>query len=152
MEPNASDAQTGRQPLIIDGLLIGADQYVAHWVLQKVGDLVPNEILGAVGSMRNGRIVGGVIYHEHRPERMISMIAAGEPGWLTRGKLRKLFTYPFDELGVRRLNAVVDAANERAIEFNTKLGFKVEGRIRAAMDNGNDAVVLGMLKPECRWL
>lgn len=152
MEPNASDAQTSGQPIIVDGLIVGADEFVAKWVIDRVGGVVPNEIGAAIGSFHNGQITGGVIYHEYRPDRMISMVAAGEPGWLNRGKLRKFFSYPFDELGVKRINAVVDAANERAIEFNTKLGFVVEGRVREAMNNDSDAIIFGMLKKECRWL
>lgn len=71
---------------------------------------------------------------------------------MTREFLRVAFRYPFYQLKVRRVTGYVPASNADALRFDLHLGFVQEGLMREAMDTGEDVVVLGMLKRECRWL
>lgn len=72
--------------------------------------------------------------------------------WMTKAFLRRSFSYPFEELGVRRVTGLVAASNPDALRFDLHLGFVQEGRMRAASPDGSDLLVLGMLRHECRHL
>ena len=83
----------------------------------------------------------------------IAMHIAAVPGarWMTRSFLRAVFRYPFVQLECRRVSGFVPASNAAALRFDRHLGFVDEGRMREALPNGEDVIVLGMLKRECRW-
>jgi RimJ/RimL family protein N-acetyltransferase len=55
------------------------------------------------------------------------------------------------QLGVQRVTGYVPASNAAALRFDRHLGFVEEGRLREALPGGEDVIVLGMLKRECRW-
>ena len=82
------------------------------------------------------------------------MHIAAVPGrrWMTRDFLRVAFRYPFWQLGCRRVTGYVPASNADALRFDLHLGFVQEGRMREALPDGEDVIVLGMLRNECRWL
>jgi RimJ/RimL family protein N-acetyltransferase len=71
--------------------------------------------------------------------------------WATRDFLYHAFSYPFNFMNCNRVTATVEQYNEKALKLNRRLGFKDEGVHREAY-NGNDMIILGMLKRECKWL
>ncbi len=80
-------------------------------------------------------------------------IAAASPRWATRGTIRAILAYPFCALKVQRMTVFIAVSNVKSAKLVTGLGFKPEGTIRAALDNGEDMLVLGMLREESRrWL
>lgn len=56
----------------------------------------------------------------------------------------------FNQLGCRRLTALTDPTTKMHIMMR-RLGFEPEGKLRDYYQNGNPAMVWGMLKEECRW-
>lgn len=104
-------------------------------------------------------ILGVICFHDFIPAPsgesglMVEMSAAGaDPRWLTKDLIRFAFGYAFGQLDCRRMNTVTPASNLAAQKVDEKLGFTLEGRIRKAMPNGDDALFYGMLREECRWL
>lgn len=65
--------------------------------------------------------------------------------------VREAFEYPFNVCGCEAVLALVDSANEPAIHFDSRLGFKEIARIENGATEG-DLVVLRMTRSECRWL
>lgn len=62
-----------------------------------------------------------------------------------------LFHYAFRMLGLERIEAGVHADNYRALAALAKLGFKIEGRLRARVRQGEDRLdylILGLLQSE----
>lgn len=83
---------------------------------------------------------------------MIEMSGAGtHPRWLTKNLLLFGFGYVFGQLGCKRMNTVTPASNVKARRVDEKLGFVQEGRIREALPDGDDLIIYGMLKSECKW-
>lgn len=76
---------------------------------------------------------------------------AGDAGWLSRGFLRLTFDYIFGQLGCKRITGRIDATNSVAIKQSARLGFVLEGRLRCALKDGKDLLVVGMLESECRY-
>lgn len=70
---------------------------------------------------------------------------------MSRQFIHAAFIYPFVQLRQRRLTGLVQTSNTRAMRFNLKLGFTIEGRLRETHAD-DDTIVLGMLRRECRFI
>lgn len=75
---------------------------IERFVSERIGD--DGDGFGqcaALGVVRDGRLIAGVVYHNWRPSAgVIEMSAAAEDRrWLQRPVLRAMFAYPFDEVG-----------------------------------------------------
>jgi alkanesulfonate monooxygenase SsuD/methylene tetrahydromethanopterin reductase-like flavin-dependent oxidoreductase (luciferase family) len=62
------------------------------------------------------------------------------------------FGYPFDQLGVKRVQATIAKGNKAARKFVERLGFRYEGLARFGFSATQHAAVYSMLREECRWL
>ena len=127
----------------------------AEWARQRIPH-VPSwgEWCEAIGLERDGELLAVVVYNYFSGEGAdIAMHIAAVPGrrWMTRQFLRVAFRYPFVQLKCRRVTGYVPASNADALKFDLHLGFQQEGRMREALKNGEDVIVLGMLERECRW-
>ncbi len=101
----------------------------------------------AIGSERKGRLDGAVIYTNCSRTNVTASIVLEAP--FTRRFLYAGFWYPFEQLKVRRITALVEAWNEPSICLCKHLGFRVEGRLREAAVEGGDVLVMGLLREEC---
>ena len=101
---------------------------------------------------KNGKLVAGCVYHRWRGFDCEVTFASVTPRWTLPQNLTPLFHYPFVQRGCSRITLVIGSNNLNAIKTNVKIGFKVEGRARRAYDGINDAIILGMLREECRWI
>lgn len=124
------------------------------WALERIAH-VPSwgEWFEAIGLERDGDLLAVVVYNLWSGAD-IAMHVAAMPGrrWMTRAFLRAVFRYPFVQLECQRVTGYVPASNADALRFDRHLGFVEEGRMREALPTGEDVLVLGMLRRECRWL
>ncbi len=81
----------------------------------------------------------------------MAVASDGRSTWMTRTYLRAMFAYPFQQLGLRRAETRTKSSNLHALQFIEKLGFRHEGVRRQAFGE-DDAVLMGMLRGECRWI
>lgn len=106
----------------------------------------------ALGLVKGGRLVAGVIYNDYCAHNANMHIGAEEGcRWMNRDFLFSAFDYPFNQLGFRRVTAKVKSGNRTAIDFIENLGFTYEGTMRRYF-KADDALIYGMLKEECRFL
>jgi RimJ/RimL family protein N-acetyltransferase len=134
---------------LVGRCLYGEDRAVCDLVSRLSGEEVEGSTIGVVCQ---GQLAGGVVYSEYRGNDVRANIASISPHWLSRDVLRQLFAYPFRQLGCNRITVLIRATNARSERLARWLGFVPEGRLRAAMSTGEDALVLGMLRHECRWI
>jgi len=106
----------------------------------------------AIGVEKNGSIIASVVYTDYHPHMIEMHIASIDKTWATRHTLRTFFSYPFIQLKLERVQAILAASNEGAISMAKRLGFTFEGNHPKAFRGGVDAVSYGMLKSDCRWL
>ncbi len=138
-------------------LWYGQDEFVKNWVGEKIGttDFGPCK---AIGVLKGLLLVAGVVYHNYiespdcRPISIEISMAADDKRWANRRTLKALFTYPFIQLGVGRIQVSTPVESVKVRKINEKLGFVYEGTGRKAHFLGGDVDVLSMLKHECRWL
>ncbi len=107
----------------------------------------------AMGVRSDGALHGVVVFDSFTNTGCwVSVVSDGGRKWITRELIIRVFAYPFIQLGYPRLNSFVSVNNADAIRFNEHFGFQREGVLREAGENGEDLIVYGMLRRECRWL
>ena len=143
-----------REPVIVGSVLYGADQAVMEWVINKVPIMMgrtPHNAFCALGVVRRGNLVGGVVFSNYRPGIDIEIsIAATTPAWLFPDTLVRLYDYPFQQLGLPRMSAIISRKNKRCRELAEGVGWKLEGVSRRNYDGRNDACIYGLFKHELR--
>lgn len=146
---------------LVGSLLFGADQEVADLVASRIPQMMGarfNAPLHAVGVVRGGSLVGGVVFYNKRFNGAgelvdIEMSAAFEPtDWCRPATLKALFEVPFVHLGSNRMTTITSRKNKAARLIDEGLGFKLEGVHPEAIDGKQDAVSYGMLRKNCAWI
>lgn len=107
----------------------------------------------AIGLISETEILAAVIYNEFYFNGCAIHIAAVDgSSWLNRAFLKAAFEYPFIQLKFERLTGYVPANNVAARRLDEHLGFKQEGVLRRFLSDGEDVIIYGMLKDECRFI
>jgi hypothetical protein len=113
-------------------------------VFNPAGDVV-------ISHTRHDELTGGMIYNCYTGASINIHIAGFDPRWGDRDLVWVGFDYPFNQLGCKKVIGQVPSYNDLALEFDLKLGFKIEAVIKDVFPNG-DLFVVSMLKEDCRFL
>jgi RimJ/RimL family protein N-acetyltransferase len=62
-----------------------------------------------------------------------------------------MFDYPFHTLGCKKLIAVMEKSNAKALQLNSRMGFKFEAEIEDVFSSG-PAVIRSLRVEDCRFL
>lgn len=135
-------------------LVVPGDQRVSRWVSRQIEgtpiDFGPHASLAV---LKDDEVVAGIVYSEmHGDFDIRASIATRGPGWATRGVLRALFSYPFDQLKVRRITCLIAADNVKSQTLCEKMGFSREGTHPRAWDGHKAAMSYGLLREDCKWI
>lgn len=140
-------------PHLVGSVLFGDDEAVTEFVRARI----PHMQNGfgpctALGVVRGGHLVAGVVYYNYRGFEIHVGAAADRASWALPKTLTTLFFYPLEQLGCVRMTAITGRNNKRTRRFLKGLGFKEEGVHLLGLDGRTDAISYGMLKKDCRWL
>lgn len=135
-------------------LLIGHSALVAEWTRRQIphmagGDFGPCEAIGVIGGKDGADLLGSVVFHNYLPQYgSIEWSAAAKTArWLNPQIISEIVAYPFEQLGCKRITAVIPKKNKRACDFHWRFGFKHEGTIRRLFGS-QDAFVFGLLQSD----
>jgi len=147
--PESSDNQYSR----LGDVLFGADRQVSEWIVERIPYLKPSENARALGVVKNGKLVAGVMYENWNGVHVEVAIAV-EPRviWANKRTLHALFYYPFVTLGCKAVSVSAGATNLPSINLATKLGFQMEAIVKFAAHDGSDLIVLKMFRQNCKWI
>ncbi|ABK44229.1 hypothetical protein Mmc1_1721 [Magnetococcus marinus MC-1] len=124
----------------------------AQWVSEKMVEPVQFGAGRALAAVDGSELLAAVLYQNYRDVDIEMAIAASHPRWAKRGVIGAFFHYPFVQLGCRRVTSLVAHTNRASQRLAEGLGFQLEGRCRQSYPAGQDALIYGLLKTECRWL
>lgn len=99
---------------------------------------------------KEGKLLGGVIYQEFTGASIGCHIAGFDPRWLSKKLLWILFSYPFEQLQLKKIFVQVPTSNPHSLEFCTKLGFNTAAILDDVYPNGG-LVIMEMRREDCRW-
>ena len=142
------------KPSIHDGVLFGADGPISDWVHKRLPGHPNFGPCAALGIVRDGQAVGGVVFHSYRAGAGdIEVAGAVDPGFrIGPAGLRRVLRYAFVQLGCTRVTIRTAKGNKVARRFAERLGFQLEGMLRHGFDGRQHLVVYGLLARECRFL
>lgn len=133
---------------------------ITHFAIHKGADFVRSRIPGvkswlgqhkSLAACEGERILGAVVFDGFTPFDCNVHVAIDDRRCVTRHVLKVIFSYPFVQLGLKRVSAQIPQSNIQSLRLAKHLGFTEEGRKREGMGD-EDEIILGMLKSECRWL
>ncbi|MEQ2529624.1 N-acetyltransferase [Robertmurraya yapensis] len=110
-----------------------------------------------VRTIESDELIGFVVIHSVEWNNRAGMLAIGIGDSKFRGKgygtdtLQLILRYAFHELNLNRVGLDVIEYNERGIRAYEKVGFKLEGRLREAVQRDGktfDRIVMGILRSE----
>jgi RimJ/RimL family protein N-acetyltransferase len=141
-------------PIIVGSILLGADALVGDMVKARIPHMRGQEWgpHAALGVVRRGTLVGGVVYHGYRGFDVQISAAFDHVGWALPGTLRALCSYPFLDLKVGRVSVVTGRKNKKARKLLRDLGFRFVGVAKRGLDGTEDAFIFEILKEHCKWL
>jgi RimJ/RimL family protein N-acetyltransferase len=129
-------------------ILYGESDEVARWVAARIphmqgGDFGP---CVGVGVVRGNRLAAGVVWHDYQPAlgTMQASVSADDPRWAYPATLREIFRYPFGQLGLRKIWAILPHTNDRALRFVLGVGFVREAVLSEQIGPRLHAVIAGM--------
>jgi hypothetical protein len=123
-----------------------------RWAAERIGVRCFKPDAKAFGVLRGGQLCAVVVWDTFSEvDCALHVASLGDGHWLSRRVLIQAFGYPFIDLKMRRLTALIPAKNASAIRFNEHLGFKLEGVCPEAMPD-DDIQIRGMLRRECRFI
>lgn len=130
---------------------IQTGRHVIDWMLDKMGGRFSQDAIG-FGLVENGAIIAAAAFDVYRPcsNSIECAMAFDKP--VTRRFLRECACFVYQNLGVNRAQAVINLSNLKSINTTLRLGFTIEGLLRQGGTNGEDAVIMGLLRDECRWI
>jgi RimJ/RimL family protein N-acetyltransferase len=107
----------------------------------------PYTALGIVSA--HGQLTGGMVFNNQSEADIELSIVA--PKRLTRGICRVIAQYAFETAGCMRMTARTRESNLQVRRVIEKVGFRQEGVLRGYYRDGEDAILFGLLRSECRW-
>lgn len=140
--------------MIIPATTVEKKVVLAAYLASKLGT-TPQALVGqmpfeAGEVVRNGQPIGAVLYTNYR-KTSIEFSAAGEPGWMTRATIRQMFAYPFEQLEVITLLALISRINSTARTIAKDLGF-IEFCVIPGECRQEDVMLYGMSRDKCAWV
>jgi hypothetical protein len=136
-------------PIIVGSILLGADDMVAEMVASMMPQETSFGAYKALGVVKRGKLIGGVVYHNYVGHDVQVSIAFDRVAFIP---WRALFDYPFGQLGCNRVTAIIGRKNKKSRAIAEGLGFKLEGVHLKGLDGKQDAMSYGLLKEHCRWI
>lgn len=125
-------------------------------VFAYVASLMPMQVtagMKGLGLERGGELVAGVLYEGFNAHNVWMHVASHMPGmWLNRGLLQLCFSYPFEQVGVRRVSVSVADSNAASKRFVQRLGFEREATLRGAARDGGDIGLWVLWREKCRFI
>lgn len=142
-------------------LVLGNDDLIVPWVEARLpyNPTLPRPC-ASIGVTDDERVIAGAVYHGYRTHVVGSKkassieisLSAEDKQWGQRFVIKAMLRYPFNQLGVTRLNAMVHRKNKMWRKRLKWIGFREEGILEGWYADG-DAVFYGLYREKAtRWV
>ena len=135
----------------MDVLVFDQKEAIGEWVAQQVGQTCEWGSFYALGIVRDGQIIAGVVFNNFNGSNATCHIAAPVFTRMLPEMVRHSCKYAFEFCGLRRLTGMVPSNEPKILAFDKHLGFEEEFVMKDGAP-GADMHVLVMWPDKCRWL
>jgi RimJ/RimL family protein N-acetyltransferase len=134
--------------------------FMANWMADKLGERLEafgfnrkgEPLFQCIGFSRDDELMCVAMLYMQTVSGVIASFASTNPRWASKQNVAAWGAWIFNQLGKDRVTAMILKSNKRSRKFVEGIGFKVEGKVRKAL-NGEDMIVYGLLKQEHEdWL
>ncbi len=127
--------------------------YTDEWLLaqEHIGVRWCEDTRGIVAVSAAGEVVGVCVFDTWTKGSVQVHIWISNPFAIKAGFLTEIANFAYGAGGVESLIGLVPADNQKALNFDRKIGFTEVARIRDGHAQGVDTVVLEMRRADCRW-
>lgn len=132
-------------------MIVFNDAEYGHMIAKAAGTSFNPYSDVCIARVEDDELWGGVTYTGYTGTSMGIHVAGFRSDWINKDMLWVAFDYPFVQLKCSKLFGQVPASNRKALEFDLKLGFIEEARVKDVFPDG-DLLVLAMKREDCRWL
>ncbi len=135
-------------------VIYGRRDELVEWAEKRIPGCKFRDDAQTIGlATPDGEIIASTVFDTFSDSScFVSVAADTSRNWLTRAYLYHCFAYPFIQCDFRRISCVISQSNAASLKFTRACGWAQEGIVRAGGFDGEDAVLFGMLRRECRWL
>jgi RimJ/RimL family protein N-acetyltransferase len=131
------------------GWRIESGPKIGYWVANELDAGFFAERSQAIGLIKNGEIVAGIIYENWNRRSMVVHIVIKDR--ITPAFIGAIFDYAYNVCDIEKAIAPVGSHNAKSIKMVEKMGFTEEGRIKDAVPGG-DMILYTLKKTDCRFL
>lgn len=129
--------------------MIESGPHIGHWTAQRAETPFWEERHQALGLVKDGQIIAGVIYESFNGKSVLAHIAI--EGRLTRYFLWAIFDYPYRICGVSKVICPVVVSNARSVRLVEHMGFTTEATLTDCHPEG-DLRLYTLRREDCRFL
>lgn len=132
-------------------LIYGEEDRLLPWAQERIGVVFRRDAY-TIGLEKAGELVAVVVYDSFSDWDCNMHIASdGTSAWMNKALLLSAFAYPFTQLRLNRMTALVPSKNAAALRFDEHIGFVREGyHPKGCKDD--DLISLGLLRKNCRFV
>ena len=122
---------------------------VGNWVAERLETGFFAGRSAAIGLVKDGEIVAGVIYENWNYCSIVAHMVV--EGRLNRSFVSAIFDYAYNTCGVHKVICPVYSENYKSRKLVEKMGFVEEARLSDCQPNG-DIVLYTLKRVDCRFL
>ena len=131
-------------------IITDRQEELGRWMADRIGGTYTDGKTVYIGYTKNDQIVCGTSFSQYNG-KSITVEMAVDNKRLNIVFLKFSFWYPFCQIGVNKLIAMVDSSNLTALKLDKHMGFVEEGRIKDAA-KGGDLIILTMTREQCKYI
>jgi hypothetical protein len=135
----------------MDTLVLDQKEAIGAWVARQVGQTCEWGSFYALGVMREGEIIAGVVFNNYNGANATAHIAIARQTRLVHKMIEASFDYAFNFCKLKRLTGMVPSNEPKILAFDKHIGFEEEFVMKDGAP-GADMHVLVMWPDKCRWL
>lgn len=120
---------------------------IAQWVCSRTKESMP-DVFEAIAVIHEGKMAAGILYYDYFGKSINLSLTSETPRAASKTVFKVMLGYPFKQLKVKRITALIKKGNKRSRKLAEGLGFKLEGVVRKATPEGKDLCIYGLLDDE----
>lgn len=121
-----------------------------QWAQQRISDIAFDPQGKAIAFFEKGVGIKAVVVFYNFRGTGLEIAFAADGAWARRDLMAQAMRYPF-AIGCNRVTALARKDNKKVRKLLVQLGFKQEGKLRRAAEDGSDMFVYGLLEHEFRF-